>query len=152
MELLLQLNTASKLHSRWYTRYRRTRAKKSTGMEFRIQSSVRSHRDIFPHNAPTDANIPILFYPTFQTHRSQKFSIKVFSGLRRHGQYGMSRGWRVENDIPSGWARMYSTAFSTIRTNALVYLIAILKWSKLTAVDLVGLLVGDLNAELLLSR
>lgn len=47
---------------------------------------------------------------------------------------------------------MYSTAFSTIRTQPTLVSIpspsqAVL---ELTAVDLVGLLVGDLNAELLL--
>lgn len=48
---------------------------------------------------------------------------------------------------------MYSTAFSTVRTHTLVSLIRDHHWIhfKRTTVNLVGLLVGDLNAELLLS-
>lgn len=51
---------------------------------------------------------------------------------------------------------MYSTAFSTVRTQSYVSLLHAmlnsprLARSTLTTVDLVGLLVGDLNAELLL--
>ena len=47
---------------------------------------------------------------------------------------------------------MYSTAFSTIRTQPTLVSIpsSSRAFLELTAVDLVGLLVGDLNAELLL--
>lgn len=54
--------------------------------------------------------------------------------------------------IPSGWARMYSTAFSTVRNIFVSSGQSCASRSsdlKRTAVDLVGLLVGDLNAELL---